>query len=294
LNFYIAVMSLIAFKKILVGFAFSPNLKANVFESLRMAHFFGGELIFVHAGSKTPEKETRFKEIVASSPVQSEKIMIEWRVGSPVNTLLQASQEFDVDLILLGALKRENVLKFYLGSIARKITRKAKCSVLLLINPSVERRPCQHIVVNGFDSPQTKDTIRASFMVAKALGSKKISLVEEISRSKVAVDVDDDRSLRRATLKKEKLRRQEHTRVKDVVKKLPDELTNKINWITQSIFGRRGYSIGHYAKVVRADLLVMNAQESLSFVDRLITRDIEHILAELPTDVLIINSKGNE
>ena len=294
MNFYIAVMSLIAFKKILVGFAFSPNLKANVFESLRMAHFFGGELIFVHAGSKTPEKETRFKEIVASSPVQSEKIMIEWRVGSPVNTLLQASQEFDVDLILLGALKRENVLKFYLGSIARKITRKAKCSVLLLINPSVERQPCQHIVVNGVDNPQTRDTIEAAFMVAKALGSKKISLVEEISRSKVAVAVDDDRSLRRATLKKEKLRRQEQTRVKDVVKKLPAKLTSDINWTTQSIFGRRGYSIGHYARVVRADLLVMNAQENLSFIDRLITRDIEHILAELPTDVLIINSKGDE
>ena len=131
-------------------------------------------------------------------------------------------------------------------------------------------------------------------MVAKALGSKKISLVEEISRSKVAVDVDDDRSLRRATLKKEKLRRQEQTRVKDVVKKLPAKLTSDINWITQSIFGRRGYSIGHYAKVVRANLLVMNAQENLSFIDRLITRDIEHILAELPTDVLIINSKGDE
>jgi nucleotide-binding universal stress UspA family protein len=251
-------------------------------------------LIFVHVGSKTPEKESLFKEIVASSPVQSEKITIEWRVGNPVNTLLKASKEFNVDLILLGALKRENVVKFYLGSIARKITRKAKCSVLLLINPSVERQPCQHIVVNGFDSPQTRDTIEGAFMVAKALGSKKISLVEEISRSKVAVAVDDDRSLRRATLKKEKLRRQEQTRVKDVIKKLPAKLTSDINWTTQSIFGRRGYSIGHYARVVRADLLVMNAQENLSFIDRLITRDIEHILAELPTDVLIINSKGDE
>jgi len=294
LNFYIAIMSAVAFKKILVGFAFSPNLKANVFESLRMAHYFGGELIFVHVGSKTPEKESRFKEIVASSPIQSEKITIEWRVGNPVNTLLKASEEFNVGLILLGALKRENVVKFYLGSIARKITRKAKCSVLLMINPSEERQPCQHIVVNGFDSPQTKDTIEAAFMVAKALGAKKISLVEEISRSKIAVAVDDDRSLRRATLKKEKLRRQEQTRVKDVVKKLPSELTTDINWTTQSIFGRRGYSIGHYARVVRADLLVMNSQENLSFIDRLITRDLEHILAELPTDVLIINAKGNE
>ena len=277
----------------MVGFAFSPNLKANVYESLRMAHYFGGELIFVHVGSKAPEKESRFKEIVASSPINSEKFTIEWREGNPVNSLLQASEEFKVDLILLGALKRENVLKFYLGSIARKITRRAKCSVLLLIKPSVERKPCQHIVVNGFDSPQTKDTIESSFLVAKALGVKKISLVEEISTSEVAVAVDDDKSLRRATLKKEKLRRREQTRVKDVVKKLPAKLTADINWTTQSIFGRRGYSIGHYAKVVRADLLVMNAQENLGFIDRLITRDLEHILAELPTDVLIINSRGN-
>ena len=287
-------MSSIAFKKILVGFAFSPNLKANIYESLRLANYFEGELIFIHAGSKTPEKESRFMDIVKSSPVRASKITIEWRAGNPVRTLLGASKEFDVDLILLGALKRENVVKFYLGSIARKITRRAKCSVLLLINPSVERKPCQHIVVNGFDSPQTRDTIESSFVVAKALGVKKISLVEEISQSKVAISVDDDRSLRRATIKKEKLRRQEQTRVKDVLKKLPPNLTTNINWTTQSIFGRRGYSIGHYAKVVRADLLVMNAQESLSFIDRLITRDLEHILAELPTDVLIINSKGNE
>ena len=286
-------MSKVAFKKIMVGFAFYPNLKANVYESLRMAHYFGGELIFVHVGSKAPEKESRFKEIVASSPIHSEKFTIEWREGNPVNSLLQASEEFKVDLILLGALKRENVVKFYLGSIARKITRRAKCSVLLLIKPSVERKPCQHIVVNGFDSPQTKDTIESSFLVAKALGVKKISLVEEISTSEVAVAVDDDKSLRRATLKKEKLRRREQTRVKDVVKKLPAKLTADINWTTQSIFGRRGYSIGHYAKVVRADLLVMNAQENLGFIDRLITRDLEHILAELPTDVLIINSRGN-
>ena len=58
--------------------------------------------------------------------------------------------------------------------------------------------------------------------------------------------------------------------------------------------GKRGYSIGHYAKVVRADLLVMNAEKNLGFFDRLFTHDIEHILAELPTDVLIVNNKKGE
>ena len=259
-----------------------------------MASFFNGELMFFHVGAKTPEKVSRFMELVKSCPIQPKKISVRWEIGNPVSVLLKASEAFKAELIILGALKRENVVKFYMGSIARKITRRSNCSVLLLINPSVERHPCQHIVVNGFESPQTKTTIEASFIVANALGAKKISLVEEISRSKVAVSVDDDRSLRRAMLKKEKLSRREQTRVSDFVKNLPLRLTEKINWTTQSIFGKRGYSIGHYAKVVRADLLVMNAEENLGFFDRLFTHDIEHILAELPTDVLIVNNKKSE
>ena len=285
---------MIKFKKILVGFAFSPNLKANVYEALRMASFFNGELMFFHVGTKTSEKVSRFMDLVKSSPVQPKKICVRWEIGNPVSVLLKASESFKADLIILGALKRENVVKFYMGSIARKITRRSNCSVLLLINPSVERHPCQHIVVNGFESPQTKATIDASFIIANALGAQKISLVEEISRSEVDVSVDDDRSLRRATLKKEKLSRREQTRVSDFVKKLPLKLTKKINWKTQSIFGKRGYSIGHYAKVVRADLLIMNAEKNLGFFDRLFTHDIEHILAELPTDVLIVNSEKSE
>ena len=38
----------------------------------------------------------------------------------------------------------------------------------------------------------------------------------------------------------------------------------------------------------------MNAEKNLGFFDRLFTHDIEHILAELPTDVLIVNNKKGE
>ena len=57
---------------------------------------------------------------------------------------------------------------------------------------------------------------------------------------------------------------------------------------SQPVFGTQGYSIGHYAQIVRADLLVMNAPAKMTFWDRLFPHDIEHILTELPTDVLII------
>ena len=113
----------------------------------------------------------------------------------------QLHKEFDVDLLLLGALKRENVVKYYLGSIARKLTRKAPCSVLLMLNPSVDWSPCKHIVVNGFDSPQTQETVEAAFYIGKYLASDKITLVGEVSESRVTVSVNDDRSLRKVTLR---------------------------------------------------------------------------------------------
>ena len=282
------------FKTILFGFAFSPSLKANVFEVNRLASYFKSSLIFVHVGEKTKKKENTFQKLIKDCPLKAVKVKIHWAQGEPVKTLIKVCKEFRVDLLLLGALKREKIVTFYLGSIARKLTRKAPCSVLLMLNPSVERQPCKHIVVNGFDSPQTRETVEASFYVGKALKAQKITLVEEISESRIDVSINDDNSLKKATLKKEKINREENTRVSDLVKKIPLKQKNNIKWGTQSIFGRRGYSIGHYARLIRADLLVMNAQEESTFLNRFFPKDLEHILAELPTDVLIIQSESNE
>jgi len=281
------------FKTFLFGFAFSPSLQANVFEVMRLASFFEATLLLIHVGEKNNTKEQQLQALVKECPNSPSSVEVHWRSGEPVATLLKACHEFNVDLLLLGALKRENVVKFYLGSIARKLTRKAPCSVLLMLNPAVDRHPCKHVVVNGFDSPQTRETVEASFYVSQCLGAEKITVVEEISESLVAVAVDDDRSLRKATLKKERINRAEKNRVLDIVHSFAPAQLERVNWSTQSIFGRRGYSIGHYARVVRADLLIMNAQEESSFFSRFFPKDLEHILAELPTDVLIVNTKSN-
>ena len=260
-----------------------------------MSSFFDGNLFLLHVGEKTPAKEKTIQEIIGSCPVQPKTINVLWKEGNPVSAIISQCKENNIDLLLLGALQRENMVTFYVGSIARKITRKAPCSVLLMIKPSVERVASQHMVVNAFESPQTEDTIFAAFEFASALNIPEITLVEEISRSKVKTTVDDDRSLRRVTLQKEKLKRKEISRVNHILEKVPSKAkeTRKIH--SQSIFGTRGYSIGHFARVVRADLLVMNAKEhNTTFLSRIFPKDLEHILSELPTDVLIIQKKANE
>ena len=69
---------------------------------------------------------------------------------------------------------------------------------------------------------------------------------------------------------------------------IPEKLKQTINYDVQHIFGRRGYSIGHFARVKRADLLIMNAPNKLTLLDRLFPHDLEYILSDLPTDVLIV------
>jgi nucleotide-binding universal stress UspA family protein len=276
------------FNTIGIGVTFSPNLKANICEAARLAVYFQCKLVLIHVGEQSEDKEATFKAFLQPFLKHNIHFEIVFKTGDPVDVILSTSIEQHIDLLILGALQRENFLKYYMGSIARKITRQAKCSVLLLINPSEHRVPCNHIVVNGLKDPKTKETITTAFYVGHQLGTNKMTIVEEISQQEVSVKVEDDKSLRKATLVKERLKLREESRVKEIITQIPDKYKSAIAIKTQPIFGKRGYSIGHYAQLARADLLVMNSPSKLNFWDRLFPHDLEHILTELPTDVLIV------
>ncbi|MBL7558434.1 universal stress protein [Olleya sp. YSTF-M6] len=281
-------MSFTPFKTIGLGIAFSPNLKANLYEAARLSLFFNAKLVLIHVGSKSEDKIKKINTILDFFKPENLDYQVIFKSGNPVDVILNASAEKNIDLLIIGAAKREKLVKYYVGSIARKISRQAKCSLLLLINPSIERLPCRHIVVNGIEDPKTQQTIEAAFYVGAKLNAEKLTIVEEIKQNEIAVKVDDDKSLRHANIIKQRLRQRENSRVNHIIEDLPQEYTSNITVKSQPIFGTQGYSIGHYAQISRADLLVMNAPTKMTFWDRLFPHDIEHILTELPTDVLII------
>lgn len=188
-------MNAITFKTIGIGVTFSPNLEANINEAARLALCFGSKLVLIHVGESSEEKSTTFRKFLSPFENQGLEYELFYKSGDPVDVILTSTKEKKVDLLIIGALKKENFLKYYLGSIARKITRQASCSVLLLINPSVDRVPCEHIVVNGLKDPKTKETVNTAFLVGHKLGVGKITVVEEIDQEEVSVKVDDDKTL---------------------------------------------------------------------------------------------------
>lgn len=276
------------FKSIGIGVAFSPNLKANLFEAARLSVYFNAKLFLIHVGEASEDKTNTLSEILKNFEKDHLNFEVVFKPGKPVDVILSVSEEKNIDLLILGAVQRERFVKYYMGSIARKITRQAKCSILLMVKPSVESIPCQHIVVNGLKDPKTERTITAAFYLADKLNSQKITIVEEINKNEIAVKVDDDKSLRHASILKKRIELRENARINEIISHIPKEYTTDKTIKLQPIFGKKGYSIGHYAQISRAHLLVMNAPTKMSFWDRLFPHDIEHILTELPTDVLIL------
>ncbi len=276
------------FKNIAIGVAFSPNLKANLYEAARLSLLLKAKLHLIHIGDKTVEKVTQVNNCLASFVEHQLEFSLDFQTGKPEESIIKYVENKKIELIILGAVQKEDLLTYYLGSIARKIARAAACSVLLLIKPSIHRRGCAHIVVDGMESNNCKRCIYTAFILGNVLDSDRITIVEEIKKSELSIKVKDDKTLRKANLQREKLMRKENARVDRILESVDTAFTENITIEKRAIFGKRGYSIGHFAQICRADLLIINAPKKLSLLDRIFTNDIEHILTELPTDVLIL------
>ena len=62
--------------------------------------------------------------------------------------------------------------------------------------------------------------------MAEALSSEKITIVEEVSNTEVG-NVQDDKSLRKSTLLKEKISRREDSRIQKILEEIPQKHKEK-------------------------------------------------------------------
>lgn len=279
------------FKTVATAIAFSPYAEANLHESARIANMLDANLILIHVGRQTIEKEERLDLLISQTGIARDRVKIEFREGEPVNSILDSCKENNVDLLIAGAMKKENLLKFYTGSIARKLCRKSQCSILLLTDRSVIRNKCREIVVSGDDHMKTETTVRTANYFGKVLGADHITIVDEIDPKTVGDHADDDRELAEASRKRRDIKLKEDERICELERQLEEEGNLPVDH--KCIFGKAGYTIGHFAAANRADLLVMNSPDSkLGIMDRVFPHDLEYVLSDLPCCLMIVNQNA--
>lgn len=277
------------FETIAVAVSFSPRCLPLLAQAKHLADVLKSSLLLIHIGEKNSEKERELDELMAKLDMKDSQYRIIWMDGEPVDTILKLCKLNMVDLLVLGALEKENVLKFYLGSIARNISRKAKCSVLLLTNPTEQVLKYKKIVVNGVENPKTVHTINTAFYLAQHLNAKDVTIVNEVNVPGLAMAIADDSTAPEAKEIKKHFSEEVEENIQSIVKTCD---TEGINVTNKSIKGKAGYAISKYAKDRKADVLVINSPDtSLNLLDRIFTHDIEYILAHLPCNLLIVHSR---
>lgn len=283
-------MSAKPFSNIATAIAFSPNMEANVHESLRITKMLGHKLFLIHVGITSPEEKNRLTDLVQSLELEGTEVQIVWQEGEIINAIIKTCKANEINLLIAGAQPREGILRYYMGSVARRLVRKTTCSILLMTHPSKLQSRCGKIVVNGINHPKTKQTIKAAFYVANCIKANELLVVEEVVPDREMEDTADDAHLRKANAKKTALVEKESQRLKTMVSDF--EKTDNLRVNTKIIFGKRGYTIGHFTQSACADLLVMNSPDTkLGFLDRVFTHDLEYVLSELPSDLLIVHSQ---
>lgn len=261
-------------------------------EAVHLARHFGARLVLIHVGPRGPKEEQIMQQWVDKTGLPSSSIDVQWDEGNPAKAILKICRNKGVDLLLAGALKRENLLQFYLGSIARQIMRKASCSVLLLTRPSTEPAGFRNIVVNAEDSPFVRESISAAFAVGQQAGKGWVHIVRELKMYGLAMSASDQCSETEYEEIRNGLVRDEIEKVELLISDLPHK-DLKVN--IKVISGKSGFELAQFARKKEADLLVVGApSRGFKLFDRIFTHDLEYVFADLPCNLLIVNPGKEE
>ena len=277
------------FETIAVAIAFSPRLEAILMETKRMVSMYGSQLVIIHVGKKDEHHEELLDKLIQKIGFAKTKFRIIWMEGEPVDTILKLCKLNVVDLLILGALEKENLYKYYVGSIARTISRRSKCSVLLLTNPSINPKKMRKVVVNGVDNPKTIHTLNTVVYLSKHEKINDFTLVQEVNVPLLSMAMSEGGTEPDMSKIKNDMQEEDLAKLNVMVNEM-DKDGVAIN--LKVIAGKSGYAISNFARHNHYDLVVFNSPDThLGIFDRIFTHDIEYVLADMPCNLLIVHSR---
>lgn len=243
----------------------------------------------LHVGECTLDEKNQIVAMVQKHGLSDNQFEILCEAGSPSKVILSVCKREKIDLLIAGALQKENIIKYYLGTIGRTILRRADCSVLMLTDPKLGDLMFNNIVTLAEDSPYVEQAIQVSCQLAKASSTKWIHIVRELKMYGLTLSAMEQNSEQEYDQQRHQLLKEEIDEVEKILGRVPhDEV--KIN--IKVISGKSGYELARFAEKKAADLLIVGAPERrFRFFDRLFRHDLEYIFADMPCNLLIVHGK---
>jgi nucleotide-binding universal stress UspA family protein len=275
------------FKKIGLAIAFSPRAEAMLAEAVRLKNIWKAELVLIHVGEHGETEKQLLDKLLSNHNLSANDVIVCWRKGKPAKEILKACNEQGIDLLVTGALRKEGLVQHYVGSIARRILRKANCSVLTLIQPSVTPAPFDNIVVSADDYDLAQETLRQACLFAHQEQARWLHVAREVKLYGLSMSSADQATEEEYTQLRHKLIEDEIDHVQRLLGKA-NHAGLKIN--IKILSGKSGFELAQFAKRKNANLLIVSAPpRRLMLLDRIFPHDLEYVFAELPCNLLIVN-----
>ena len=211
-------------RKIALAIAFSPRLEALLAEAARLKRMWDAELLLIHVGNHGEQEEQRLQELLLATGLAGDNaVKVFWEAGKPSERILGTCKKERIDLLIAGALKKENLVQYYLGTVARKIVRKADCSVLLLTNPSTTPQLFKNIVVNAEDSQFVEEALITACYLGMKDKANWLHVVREIKMYGLTMTVSEQYSEDEYENMRQSLVKDEVDNVEKILQRIPHE-----------------------------------------------------------------------
>ncbi len=242
-------MSENAYRSIAVAATFSPRFHQVLAEANRVRARFDSSLSMIYVGQRDAETEAKFKQAIAQLQLPADSI-VHYEAGDPASAILAAAEQLQVELLIAGALEKAAVHRQFLGNVARRLVREARCSIMLFIKPELEPKPLRHIVFMAEFSEHAQRALRRTLRLAERENCRRLYVIRNYT------SFDKARAARRSktprvtarTLEEEEMALQEFILAAGETK-VPIE--------ARCIRGNTGFAASNFIQAVEADLLVV-------------------------------------
>lgn len=279
-----------AFKKIGLAVSFSPNSRALLFEAKRLSEMFNAELVLIHIGDFTEELKTELTSMIKEAGIEESFYKLLWREGDVEDSILEFCSTEKIDLLVAGALIKENFLKYYIGSIARTLMREAPCSVLLLTQPSVERAPFKKICVSVDFTSLSELAAKKAYEISQLINAHELFFIREFQLPALATTVYDSGSKEEAQAMRHTWLDEEKNKMELFVREL--NLTDA-DVKTICLYGKQGWEASNWVNENKGDLFVIpSPARKPKLLDRIFQHDWEFVFRQLPCSLLIVKPEN--
>lgn len=273
------------FQKIALAFNFTPTSKALLQEASNLQHLFSSKLYLIHIGKYDDETNGKLNNVLAEVGLKANEYELIWRDGDPATEIINACAENNIDLLLAGALEKENILKQYIGSVARKLMKYSPCSIMIFKIPIIQKQ-FSKIYVSIDYSQIGEKAVQIAYQLAIKEGVSSLDVVKEFYIPGLTATLQDSGVVGQFDEMISKARKEEEEKTRVFLNEL--NLRN-INFNVHCIYGKEKYAERNFVDGQMPDLYIIPSKiKKPTLWERFLPMEAEHIFEDLPSNILIV------